>query len=124
MFPGSLLAPDLIPYSSKGPYQAYFTEGQSTAEALYALPICIISNRAGAFLELYNINTGMVVGHHGPFDNTHGADPSWTITEWDNVAHPWLNSSYNGLYYCRTDSYSGHEQRNSYQLNVRGEITV
>ena len=84
-----------------------------------ALPVCEVSRRDGAFLEIYNSNTGLVVRRHGPFNNTQVA-----LIHWDIGAYGVLNSSFNGLYYCRTDSYSAHEPRNSYQLTVLGKTFV
>ena len=114
----SLVASNLIPYTT--PLTAFFAEGEATAILGLGLPFCIIIQQAGSFLELYNADTGFVAGRHGHFDNRPGSSGSTTIVVWNTTTYPVLNTSYTGLYRCRTDTGNSIA---TYQLNVRGKFT-
>ena len=101
---------------------AFFEEGEATSTLLKGLPLCTILAQNGSFLELYNVNTGFVAGWHGQFDNRPGMSSlSATNVGWNTTVNPVLDTSYNGLYRCRTDTSTSLAV---YQLNVRGKFTV
>ena len=101
---------------------AYFAEGEATATLAPALPFCTVSRQNGSFLELYNVDTGFVAGRHGQFDNRPGiGNLVATYVVWNTTANPVLDTSYTGLYRCRTDTSTSSV---FYQLNVRGKFTV
>ena len=119
--PPTLSAGSLRPIASPI-LTAYFAEGEVTATLALALPICADSLQNGSFLEVYNVDTGFVAGRHGPFDNRPGMGSlASTNVLWNTTAYPVLDTSYTGLYRCRTDTSTSLE---SYQLNVRGKFTV
>ena len=117
--PPSLNAAGLIPATS--PLTAFFAEGESTTILGTGLPICTIAQQAGSYLELYNVDTGFIAGWHGPFDNTPSGSGFVTPAFWNTTAYPVLNTSYTGLYRCRTDTANSLV---TYQLNVRGKFTL
>ena len=113
-------ASGLTPAST--PLNGFFVEGTATTTLITALPTCTITSLAGSFLELQNVNTGFVAGRHGPFNNTADANMGFvTGVLWNTTAYPVLNTSYTGLYICRTDT--GNSTA-AYQLNVRGKFTL
>ena len=114
-----LSATGLIP--STTPLTAFFAEGESTATLGVGVPSCTILQQAGSYLELYNVDTGFIAGRHGPFDNTLSGGSMVTVVEWDTTLYPVLNTSYAGLYRCRTDTANS---TSTYQLNVRGKFTL
>ena len=121
LVPPTLFASGLSPNTPPN-LTAYFDEGEATAKLASALPLCAISLQSGSFLELYNVDTGLVAGRYGPFDNRPGMGrPSFTSVVWNTTANPVLDTSCTGLYRCRTDTSTSLE---SYQLNVRGKFTV
>ena len=103
------------------PITAFFAEGESTFTLRTGLPLCINALEAGAFLELYNVGTGFIAGRHGSFDNTPSGSGIATSVIWNTTAYPVLNTSYTGLYMCRTDTSNSSA---TYQLNVRGKFTL
>ena len=119
----ALGATNLIPDTS--PLTAFFAEGESNATLGLGVPLCTVAQQAGSYLELYNVDTGFIAGRHGPFDNTARAFGSSsdivTAVFWNTTAYPVLNTSYTGLYRCRTDT--GNSSA-TYQLNVRGKFTL
>ena len=79
------------------------------------LPMCTIAYQAGSFLELYNVNNSLVVGHHGTFDNTATGAGVRTTVYWNHHTNPNFTQDHNGVYRCRTDTaISNH----SFTLNV------
>ena len=118
--PPGLTATGLSPNSSPN-LTAYFAEGEATVTVADALPLCIVSRQNGSFLELYNVDTGFVEGRHGQFDNRPGMGSLATNVGWNTAVNPVLDTSYNGLYRCRTDTSTSSE---FYRLNVRGKFTV
>ena len=116
--PPALNAASLIPDTS--PLTAFFAEGESTATLGAGLPSCTIVQQAGSYLELYNVDTGFIAGRHGPFDNTPSGSGGVTVVVWNTTAYRVLNTSYTGLYRCRTDTANSSA---TYQLNVRGKFT-
>ena len=67
------------------------------------------------------MDTGFIAGRHGPFDNTPSGSGIVTAVLWNTSAYPVLNTSYTGLYRCRTDTANS---TTTYQLNVRGKFTL
>ena len=119
--PPTLSAAGLIPNTPPN-NTAFFAEGEPTVTVADALPSCTLLRQNGSFLELYNVDTGFVAGRHGPFDNRPGiGSPGITFVLWNTTANPVLDTSYNGLYRCRTDTSMSSA---FYQLNVRGKFTV
>ena len=119
--PPGLGAASLNPHTPPN-ITAFFAEGEPTATVTDALPLCTVSRQNGSFLELYNVDTGFVAGRHGQFDNRLGMSsiPATNVA-WNTTANPVLDTSYNGLYRCRTDTSTSSA---FYQLNVRGKFTV
>ena len=97
-------------------YSETYYVGERTGAIKPYLPACIIHGEKGSFLELVKLDTNLVVGRHGMFDNSPLTGVgNTTILGWDTNAFPVLKPSYSGLYRCRTDTGTSTE---SYQLVV------
>ena len=93
----------------------WLDEGETTVFWTEYLPMCSIAHQAGSFLELYNVNNSLVVGHHGKFDNTATGAGVRTTVFWNHFTNPNITQDHNGVYRCRTDTaISNH----SFTLNV------
>ena len=99
-------------------YAAYFADGQNTSDAFFGLPHCDVFGGYSDYLELYNVNTSLPVGHRGSFDN---GRKGRTSLEWNDTAYPMLDPSFTGLYGCRTN---GSTSKETYQLNVRSKMST
>ena len=81
-----------------------FSEGDRTDLFFEILPVCTIAYQAGSFLELYNVNNSLVVGHHGKFDNTAAGAGVRTTVFWNHHTNPNITQDHTGVYRCRTDT--------------------
>ena len=114
-----LVAGTLLPKTTSLLNVAYLADGLATSHIVRALPSCFTTYQFGNFLELYNVNNGMVFGRHGPFDNAATGSHFSTFAGWNTTLYPVLNTSLTGLYRCRTDT---DQSLATYELYVRGKI--
>ena len=114
-----LNAPHLILSQKPDTYAAYFADGQNTLDAIFGLPSCeVFGGGSSEYLELYNVNTSLPVGHRGSFDN---GRTDITSLQWNYTAYPMLDPSFTGLYRCRANGITSKE---TYQLNVRSKMSI
>ena len=112
-----LYVPSLTISQKTDTFAAYFADGQNTLDAFFGLPRCEVKARGSSeYLELYNVNTSLPVGHRGSLDNRRS-----TSSQWNDTAYPMLDPSFTGLYRCRTN---GNTSKATYQLNVRSKMST
>ncbi|XP_065182013.1 uncharacterized protein LOC135812654 [Sycon ciliatum] len=90
------------------PFIMTFGDGQSTADVLSYMPVCIVTSGSAPFIRLEKTDGSLVLGVTGSFTGFGRAPLNTT-------AHPSLNASYTGVYHCRTDARYSPQL---YQLNV------
>ena len=103
--------------SNRPPYSKTFKEGTGTMFLLEdrVIPDCIIKSnkwQSGAYLELYNENTGLVVNKLLNFGGL------FTLIEWNYDKYPVFTKKLSGVYRCRTDTAKSKEY---YNLTVVGK---
>ena len=94
------------------PFIMTFGDGQSTADVLSYMPVCIVTSGSAPFIRLEKTDGSLVLGVTGSFTGFGRAPLNTT-------AHPSLNASYTGVYHCRTDARYSPQL---YQLNVVGKV--
>ncbi|XP_065181438.1 uncharacterized protein LOC135812047 isoform X2 [Sycon ciliatum] len=90
------------------PYTVTFGDGQPTADVISYLPGCVVLSGSGPWIRLEKTDGSLVLGETGAFSGLTSA----TV---NSTAHPILDTSYTGLYHCRTVD---HNSRQTYQLNI------
>ena len=115
----AIVVPKLAAYgvSNRPPYSKTFTEGTSSKGLVkrHLTPECIINSnkrQSGAYLELYNENTGLVMGKETNFDG------AFDIMVWNDYGYPVFTKKLSGVYRCRTDTAKSKEY---YNLTVVGK---
>ena len=115
----AIVVPELTAYgvSNRPPYSKTFTEGTSSKglNKRHLIPECIIKSnkrQSGAYLEMYNENTGLVM------DNMHYPAGGLTLLEWNSYGYPVFTKKLSGVYRCRTDTATSKE---FYNLTVVGK---
>ena len=112
-----LSAPNISPKQTTN-IVAYLADGQDTFDAMFALPRCAVSGGTGDYMELYNVDVGTPVASTGFFNNT---PQTTTYIHWRTTHIGTLNTSFTGLYRCRTDTANSTQ---TYQLNVRCKLSI
>ncbi|XP_065181230.1 uncharacterized protein LOC135811910 isoform X2 [Sycon ciliatum] len=85
-----------------------FGDGQPTANVTGYLPVCVAASGSGSFIRLEKTDGSLVLAETGAFTVFGRAPVNITV-------HPILNTSYTGLYHCRTAT---HISSQTYQLNI------
>ena len=103
--------------SKHPPYSKTFKEGTRTLPLLagFILPDCWISLQSGAYVELYNENTGFVAAKLLNF-GSYGTED--TGLKWNFGSYPVLKKTFSGVYRCRTDT---AKSKDFYNLTVVGK---
>ncbi|XP_065181299.1 serine-rich adhesin for platelets-like isoform X2 [Sycon ciliatum] len=97
-------------------YLVTFGDGQPTVNVPDYLPLCLVSDGSGPFIRLEKTDGSLVL-----FES---AISGITVVQLNSAARPMLNTSYTGLYHCRTAT---HNSSDTYQLNIvarQNRITV
>ena len=110
-----------LPQTKTNLFTGTFDEGKEASLLLSELPSCVIFHKAGQVLELYNVDTGFIAAHHGPFDNSVLGAGIHTTLYWDYAAFPTLNATFSGRYRCRTDA--GHSPQ-KFQMHIKGKVII
>ena len=88
-----------------------FGDGQPSADVSGYLPTCVVLRGSGPFIRLVKTDGSLVLAETGAFSGL-------SFTQMNFAIHPILDTSYTGLYHCRTmDSNSTQ----TYQLNIVGK---
>ncbi|XP_065181253.1 mucin-5AC-like [Sycon ciliatum] len=85
-----------------------FGDGQPTADVTSYLPVCIVGSGSGPFIRLEKTDGSLVLAETGAF-TVFGRAPV------NSTEHPILDTSYTGLYHCRTVDRNSSQ---TYQLNI------
>ena len=95
------------------PFTVTFGDGQPTANVTSYLPGCVVFSGSGPFIRLEKTDGSLVLAETGAFSGSlNGAQVNTTV-------HPILDTSYTGLYHCRTVD---HNSTQTYQLNIVGKF--
>ncbi|XP_065181282.1 uncharacterized protein LOC135811938 [Sycon ciliatum] len=90
-------------------FRVTFGDGQPTANVTSYLPACVVISGSGPFIRLEKTDGSLVLAETGAFSGSlNGAQVNTTV-------HPILDTSYTGLYHCRTVD---HNSTQTYQLNI------
>ncbi|XP_065182285.1 uncharacterized protein LOC135812995 [Sycon ciliatum] len=90
------------------PYRVTFGDGQPTAKVTDYLPACVVISGSGPFIRLEKTDGSLVLAELGSF-------AVFGILLVNSTVHPILNTSYTGLYHCRTVD---NNSTQTYQLNI------
>ncbi|XP_065182248.1 mucin-5AC-like [Sycon ciliatum] len=93
----------------QSPFTVTFGDGQPTVNVTVYLPTCIVTSGSGPFIRLEKTDGSLVLGETGTFSG------SFNGASVNSTAHPILDTSYTGLYHCRTVD---HNSTQTYQLNI------
>ena len=93
------------------PFTVTFGDGQPTADVTSYLPGCVVLSGMGSFIRLEKTDGSLVWAETGAFS---GDD----IVKVNKGEHPILDTSYTGLYHCRTATCNSTQ---TYQLNIVGK---
>ena len=89
-----------------------FGDGQPTADVTSYLPLCVVGSGSGPWIRLEKTDGSIVLAETGAFSGG-------TLLFVNSTAHPILDTSYTGLYHCRTVD---HNSSHTYQLNIVGKV--
>ncbi|XP_065181435.1 uncharacterized protein LOC135812046 isoform X2 [Sycon ciliatum] len=90
------------------PFIVTFGDGQPTADVTSYLPLCVVGSGSGPWIRLEKTDGSIVLAETGAFSGG-------TLLFVNSTAHPILDTSYTGLYHCRTVD---HNSSHTYQLNI------
>ncbi|XP_065181992.1 uncharacterized protein LOC135812615 [Sycon ciliatum] len=90
------------------PFRVTFGDGQPTADVTNYLPACWVFFGPGPFIRLEKTDGSLVLAETGAFS-------VGIIFVVNTTAHPILDTSYTGLYHCRTVD---NNSTRTYQLNI------
>ncbi|XP_065182257.1 uncharacterized protein LOC135812966 [Sycon ciliatum] len=90
------------------PYRVTFGDGQPTANVTSYLPVCFVASGSGPFIRLEKTDGSLVLAELGSFTVFGRLLVNTTV-------HPILDTSYTGLYHCRTVD---NNSTQTYQLNI------
>ncbi|XP_065182005.1 uncharacterized protein LOC135812635 [Sycon ciliatum] len=93
---------------SMAAFTVAFGNGQPTVNVTDYLPVCLVISGSGPFIRLEKTDGSLVLGETGAFSGV-------TTVQVNSTAHPILDTSYTGLYHCRTAT---HNSTQTYQLNI------
>ncbi|XP_065181300.1 uncharacterized protein LOC135811948 isoform X3 [Sycon ciliatum] len=94
------------------PYRVTFGDGQPTANVTSYLPVCVVISGSGPFIRLEKTDGSLLLGETGAFTAVVTAPATAFL---NSTVHPILDTSYTGLYHCRTVD---HNSTQTYQLNI------
>ncbi|XP_065181321.1 uncharacterized protein LOC135811972 isoform X4 [Sycon ciliatum] len=89
-------------------FRVTFGDGQPTANVTSYLPACVVISGSGPFIRLEKTDGSLVLAETGAFSGG-------TIVQVNATVHPILDTSYTGLYHCRTVD---NNSTQTYQLNI------
>ncbi|XP_065181296.1 uncharacterized protein LOC135811945 isoform X10 [Sycon ciliatum] len=89
-------------------FRVTFGDGQPTANVTDYLPVCLVASGSGPFIRLEKTDGSLVWAETGAFSGG-------TIVLVNTTVHPILDTSYTGLYHCRTATGNSTQ---TYQLNI------
>ncbi|XP_065181993.1 uncharacterized protein LOC135812616 [Sycon ciliatum] len=89
-------------------FEVTFGDGQPTADVTNYLPTCVVLSGSGPFIRLEKTEGSLVLAETGTFSGV-------TTVQVNTTAHPTLDTSYTGLYHCRT---ADRNSSQTYQLNI------
>ncbi|XP_065181256.1 mucin-3A-like [Sycon ciliatum] len=90
------------------PITVTFGDGQPTADVTDYLPVCVVISGSGPFIRLEKTDGSLVLAETGAFSQL-------SVTQLNFTIHPLLDTSYTGLYHCRT---ANRNSTQTYQLNI------